>query len=125
MAPVSMVKNEANAASYKRLAKKLSPYVNIDTLCNLSLADKSGRNPNAGSPLEICPEPLIEIFRERAKTYGILFGPEQPLLMGNDLKDIVPEGPKLGELLDRAYELQIEQGVTDKNKLKELLLNGL
>lgn len=81
----------------------------------------SCRNPNKQAPFEICPEELIEEFLKCAKKYGVEKQPEQPILMGKDLLEYVDPGPRLGKLLEKAYTIQIEEGITDKKELKKRL----
>lgn len=121
MIPVAFVKNNAKAPAYKRLAKKLAPETNIQELTRLAYCDKSGRNPDRQAPFEICPEELIEAFLEQAKKYGVDQIFEPPVLMGKDLLDKVKPGPELGKLLEKAYRIQIEEGVINKDELKKRL----
>ncbi len=121
MDPVSLVKNNAKAGAYKRLAKNLVP-ATITDLVQLAICDKSARNPVKGTPLAECPEPLIQTFLETAQKYGVAEGPELPLLTGDDLISDVPEGPKLGLLLERAYQIQIDEGIIDKKELKKRVM---
>lgn len=120
MVPVSMVKNNAGPGAYKKLARNLFP-VSIRKLAQLAIFDKSARNPKKGKPLAGCPETLIEQFFLNAQRFGVLDQPELPLLTGKDFAGEVPEGPGLGALLDRAYELQLEKGITSKEELKKLV----
>ncbi len=120
MVPVSMVKNNAGPGAYKKLARNLFP-ISIRKLAQLAIFDKSARNPEKGKPLADCPEPLIEQFFLNAQRFGVLDQPELPLLTGKDFAGEIPEGPALGALLDRAYELQLEKGITSKDELKELV----
>lgn len=121
MIPVAFVKNNAKAPAYKRLAKKLAPETNIQELTRLAYCDKSGRNPDRQAPFEVCPEELIEEFLEQAKKYGVDQTFEPPVLMGKDLLGQVKPGPELGKLLQKAYRIQIEEGMTDKDELKKRL----
>ena len=121
MVPVSMVKNNAKASAYKTLARNLAP-TTLRHLFQLAVFDKSARNPERGKPLPRCPEPLLNQFFEQAQKYGVLDGPEAPVLTGKDLLDVIPEGPELGALVQQAYDLQLEKGICDKNELKEAVL---
>ncbi len=123
MVPVSMVKNNAKASAYKILARNLAP-TTLRHLFQLAIFDKSARNPERGKPLPHCPEPLLDQFFEQAQKYGVLDGPEVPVLTGKDFLDVVPEGPELGVLLQRAYDLQLETGICDKNELKKLVFKN-
>lgn len=121
MIPVAFVKNNAKAPAYKRLAKKLAPETNIQELTRLAYCDKSGRNPDRQAPFEVCPEELIEEFLAQAKKYGVGQTFEPPILMGKDLLGQVKPGPELGKLLQKAYRIQIEESVTNKDELKKRL----
>jgi tRNA nucleotidyltransferase (CCA-adding enzyme) len=121
MMPVAFVKNNAKAGAYKRLAKKLAPHTNIEELTRLAYCDKSGRNPSRQAPFETCPEDLIDVFFARAQKYGVAQQPEEPVLSGKDILDLVDPGPEMGKLLDKAYKIQIEENITDPNELKSLL----
>ncbi|MFT6765226.1 MAG: tRNA nucleotidyltransferase (CCA-adding enzyme) [Alteromonas naphthalenivorans] len=121
MMPVAFIKNNAKSPAYKRLAKKLAPETNIQELTRLAYCDKSGRNPDRQAPFATCPEELIEVFLEQAKKYGVDQTFEPPVLMGKDLIGIVDPGPALGKLLAKAYKIQIEEGIIDKEELKKRL----
>ncbi len=122
MDPVAFVKNDAKAAAYKRLARNLAPEVSLRMLTQLAIIDKSARNPQLGKPLTFCPEPLLETFAQNAQRYGVFDVAEKPLLSGKDFVGDIPEGPALGALLRRAYDLQIEEGISDKDELKNRVL---
>ncbi len=178
MDPISLVKNNAKAGSYKRLAKKLAPYATLTDLAQLAMFDKSARTPtnkvsSSDVPLELsgdlscearrvqekafvktgdlakreisvakedqtmpmpgvaswrrgedCSGKLIQTFLKNAQKYGVADGPELPILTGNDIAQEVPEGREVGLLLQRAYEIQIEEGVTDKNDLKKRVMKS-
>ena len=120
MTPLQFIDNDASPAAYKRLANKLAPHASLALLCDLALADKRGRNPESHEPLKDMYED-IEKFKQRAHNAQVLEAVEKPLLYGRDVADIVEPGPKMGELLKRAYEIQIDEGFTDKEKLKQRL----
>ncbi len=124
MTPIALVKNNSSAAAYKRLASKLAPECTMYDLYMLCKADKSARNPEKHRPLAVCPEPLVEEFFTRAQQYGVAYGPEKPLLTGADFLDVCAPGPALGKLVQAAYELQIEQSLHDKKKVKEMVLKN-
>ena len=121
MAPLQFIDNNASAAAYKRLANKLAPHASLALLIDLAIADKRGRNPESHEPLKEMYADIDE-FRKRAMNAQVLEAVEKPLLYGRDVADIVEPGPKMGELLKRAYEIQMEEGFTDKEKLKQRLL---
>ncbi|HLW72659.1 MAG TPA: HD domain-containing protein [Candidatus Babeliales bacterium] len=121
MAPLQFVKNKAKLPAYKRLANKLAHNVNMLMLIDLCIADKRGRNGNGHEPLT-CHFPDVAIFQKNVELAGVSIGGVEPLLKGADLYDIVPPGPRMGKLLEQAYEKQIEQGVTDKQVLKDYVM---
>ena len=123
MTPVALIKNNAGAAAYKRLASKLAPNTYNAQLAQLACCDKSGRNPDKGSPLLQCPEPLLNNFIEQAQTHGVLYAPEEPLLQGRDFLDVVRPGKLIGLLVDQAYDMQIEKNISDKEHLKTMVLD--
>ncbi len=123
MAPFLFIKDNAGPAAYKRLAKKLSPDVTIEMLAKLARADRMGRNPQKGAPLPQNGEDDITLFLERAREVLVATQPEQALLQGRDFLDVVAPGKELGVCVARAYELQIDQGIKDKDQLKKMVLD--
>ena len=122
MAPMTFVTQGSSAAAYKRLAVKLAPYANLALLSMLALADKRGRNPHKKVPLQDENADIVT-FRERASAAGVLMHPEEPVLKGSDLIDSISPGPLVGKLVARAYALQINKGITDKQVLKKRVLS--
>lgn len=120
MQPGQLVKNNASLAAYKRLARKIAP-LSLQTLSLLAYADNRGRNPARGKPLSGSIE-RVEQFVARAKEAGVWQQPEPPILVGADLLDTIPAGPELGEALAQAYEIQINEGITDKAELRRRIL---
>jgi len=118
MAPGEFVKTHASAAAYKRLAADLFPEINLDLLADLSVSDKKGRNAQSSEPLSNGPND-IQIFRDTAQKYGVLYEPERAILTGKDFLDVISEGPELGAAVDCAYKIQINSGITDKTELKK------
>lgn len=124
MAPGQFVTGGAKAAAYKRLARELAPHATLQLLADLASADMRGRNPQRGKPLA-GPCPMVDVFRQKAEQANVIQAPESPVLQGRDLLDVVKPGPRLGELLAYAYQLQIEEGVIDKEELKRRVLEKL
>lgn len=116
--PGQFVQDGAKAPAYKRLARKLAPDVTLQDLAQLALADKRGRNPHSYQPLTD-DMPDIDAFLQAAQHADVLESPEEPILHGRDIMDRVEPGARMGELLKRAYEIQIEEGITDKEILKK------
>lgn len=121
MEPIIFINGKAKSAAYKRLANKLAPHANVQLLADLATADQQGRNPNGMQPLMI-QSPTVTQFVQKAKALKVQHNPEKPLLLGRDIADIVQPGPAMGKLLARAYEIQIEEGITDKDELKKRLI---
>ena len=123
MAPVQFITGHARSAAYKRLARKLAPEITLQQLAQLSLIDKRARSPIKGKLL-IIDDPAVTKFLQKAQELNVLETVEEPVLLGRDLMDVVEPGPKMGELLKKAYEIQIEEGITDKEELKRRVLEG-
>lgn len=121
MAPVQFPNAGAGPAAYKRLARKLAPNATMTMLAKVSLADRRGRNPIKGKPLTKKVS-TIEKFLEQAQKANVQYEPEPHVLQGRDLLDFVEPGPQMGELLKKAYELQIQEGITNKEELKRRAL---
>jgi len=78
--------------------------------------------------------PLLELVcradgegrREDLEAWFQVTSPVEPLLRGRDLLALgVPPGPSMGELLKRAYELQLELGLSSKEEvLRALGIDG-
>jgi tRNA nucleotidyltransferase (CCA-adding enzyme) len=122
MQPIQFVENGAKLSAYKRLASKLAPQVTLEMLAKLALADQQGRNPKGHEPLEK-EDTRINIFLQNAEQAQVLHETEKPILRGRDLLDVVEPGPRMGKLLKKAYELQIEEGIKDKQELKRRILS--
>lgn len=121
MAPGIFVKGGAKPAAYKRLAVQLAPDVSMQMLADLAIADKSARNGNGHEPLTD-PLPDIQEFMTRSENAHVRYQAEDPVLMGRDLMDVMKPGPAMGVLLKRAYEIQIEEDIHDKEVLKQRVL---
>lgn len=122
MAPGLLVKANAGDAAYKRLALALAPSLNLQQLAQLAYADKRGRNGKRSEPLTD-PVPAIDDFIARATEAGVLLAPEAPVLTGADLLDVIAPGPALGAAVKEAYLLQINKGITDRDRLKKLVVS--
>ncbi len=124
MEPLQFVLGGARMAAYKRLANKLAPEVTINMLADLALADRRGRNAMSHEPLTD-PQSDVEEFRQHALQAQVLQSREEPILQGRDIIDLVAPGPIMGQLLRQAYEIQIEEGIKDKQELKRRVLRDL
>lgn len=122
MQPSQFINGGAKAPAYKRLARKLAPDVSMQMLADLSLADGQGCNPNGHKPL-LSHDPDTEAFRKKAQEINVLEQAEQPILQGRDLLGLVNPGKEMGMLLKKAYTIQMEEGIKDKEVLKQRVLN--
>lgn len=121
--PEQFIEGGAKMPAYKRLARKLAPDVTMQLLALLALADKRGRNGDSYHPLSD-DVPEIDQFLEYAQDAQVLQMPEEPILYGRDIMDVVEPGARMGQLLKLAYELQIEEGITDKEELKRRIFEA-
>ncbi len=121
MHPVQLVFGHAKLSAYKRLANKLAPHTTLQMLADLSLADKRGRNPKGFELLQIS-DPDIDTFLVHAHKAKVLEEIEKPILLGRDLLDVIEPGPQMGDLLKKAYQIQIEEGIKNKKELKRRII---
>lgn len=121
---VHFIADEAKASAYKRLAKKLNPDVTLEMLALLAKADSLARSPEPGFPLKEV-DTGIEKFLDKARALAVHVAPEPPILMGRDLLDVVVPGPYLGAMVKLAYEIQINEGIKDKQVLKDRVLSKI
>ena len=121
MAPVQFIDNGAKLPAYKRLALKLAPEVSMQLLAKVALADKRGRNPQSSLPLtDDIPE--IKEFLKMAEQAKVIHKPEEAIVQGRDLMDYVQPGPQMGALVKKAYEIQIDESIKDKQELLRRIL---
>jgi tRNA nucleotidyltransferase (CCA-adding enzyme) len=87
----------------RRLARRLAPE-SIEGLCLVMTADSMGRPPRP--PVE--PE-NVKTLLARAHELAVRQKPPPPLLLGRHLLEMgVAPGPRMGAILDKAYEAQLE-----------------
>ncbi len=120
MQPFQVVSPQASMAAVKRLANRLAPEVTLYDMALLVTADQQGRGLN-GKPMTEPSEEAIALVR-KALAAHVLSQVEKPIVQGRDLMDTVPPGPKMGRLLKEAYEIQINEGIRDKNELLRRIL---
>jgi len=116
-----LLKQGTKINAYKRLALKLSPQLNLRQLTLLNLCDVRGRNKNDTKPLDV-GEDKFQDFIKKIKKAEIEEGPEKPVLLGRHLLDVLKPGKEMGEVLKKAYEIQIEEGIKDLEELKKRVL---
>ena len=89
--------------SIRRLAKRLEPET-IEHLFRLIAADYSGRPPR---PATVSPSAIA--LREKASELSLAESPPQPILLGRHLlAHGVSPGKAMGEILDAAFEAQLD-----------------
>jgi tRNA nucleotidyltransferase (CCA-adding enzyme) len=96
-------RDEVGDGAFRRLAQK----VDLELLARLAKADCLGRQPgvfNCGA---------MDWFLERARALGVEHRPPAPLLLGRHLLALGLEpGPRIGAILKRVYEEQLDGKVT-------------
>jgi len=120
MHPGQYVRTGARDSAYKWLAYNLDDSVSMAMLADLFLADLQGRNKNMLVPLDH-PMKEVDYFRVCIEKLGVINHPEKPLLCANDLIEYVQK-KELGDLLARAYQIQIDQSIQNKSDLKKIVL---
>ena len=124
MEPSQFVNSGAKLGAYRRLAIKLAKYTSLAMLAKLALCDRQGRNPDSELPLTVVPQ-FLEIFLKKAHEASVLHKPEPQVLHGRDIEHLVRPGPLMGKLLHYAYELQLDEGITDKELLRNKVVEKL
>lgn len=122
LAPGQLVDADAGPKAYRRLALKLAPEVTAHELGLLALCDMRGCNAVGPEPLSVGQD-RIDLFWQHVKEAQVEHGPVPPVLQGRDLLGIVSPGPQMGELLKKAYQIQIDEEVTDKEELMKRILS--
>ena len=93
------VRDEVGDGAFRRLAQK----VDLELLARLAKSDCEGRRPGAFD----CS--AMDWFLERARKLGVEHRPPPPLLLGRHLLALGLEpGPRVGEILKRVYEQQLD-----------------
>lgn len=100
--------HEPTDRSVRRLARRLVPET-IEGLCVLMTADAFGRPPR---PPRV-PE-MVKVLRERAGELDVRDRAPEPILKGRHLIELgMTPGKNFGEILDAAYEAQLEGAFLD------------
>ncbi len=87
----------------RRLARKCE----ADLLYRVARADCLGRRPGTFEPV------AMEWFKERVQALDVAQRPPEPLLKGRDLLALgLSPGPRIGQILQAVYELQLDGVVT-------------
>jgi len=123
MHPGNFIKNSAKAPAYKKLARKLVPETNLRMLILLCRVDKQGRNPLKNEPLT-APIEWLKEFEKNSKQYKVFEKPEEALITGKDIIDKVAPGKEVGIVLKKAYEIQLNESIKNKEELKKRLFSS-
>ena len=95
--------------AFRRLARKCD----LELLYLVSKADALARGPASESVSQ-------EWFIERARALAVEHAPPKPILMGRHLIQLgVEPGPRMGEILQAVYELQLDGKVTSLEEALE------
>lgn len=121
MMPGALVRSNARLSRYQLLAAKLEPHVTMHQLGLLAFADRQGRNSASSEPLNHYDDE-IKLFLEKAEEAHVLHKKVPALLTAEDLIPSRLEGKELGKLLKKAYDIQIDQEITEKAVLKNKVL---
>jgi tRNA nucleotidyltransferase (CCA-adding enzyme) len=124
MMPGMLVRLNARSSRYHVLASTLWPLASMEQLGLLAFADRKGRNAQADEPL-LAYDTEIESFMKKITEEEILHRPLAPLLTGKDLLPFINEGEKMGRILQKAYKIQLEENVKNKEELKKRILRNV
>ena len=101
----SRERDKVGDAAFRRLALK----VELDLLYRVAKADSLGRKKEGAPPPDADAQ---EWFLERAKTLSVTREGPKPFLMGRHLLEMgLTPGPRIGEITDRVYQLQLDGDV--------------
>jgi len=101
------VRDQVGEAAIRRLATR----VDIRALVRVAWADAAGRGEELPDPW-----PSSAWLLERAASLGVKDAAPAPFLQGRDaLACGLPPGPRVGELMRRAYELQLDGGLGSRS----------
>jgi tRNA nucleotidyltransferase (CCA-adding enzyme) len=82
--------------------RRLSEKVDLELLARLAMSDCHGRTG-------VFDCSAIDRFLERARQLGVEHRPPAPIVMGRHLLELgVKPGPRMGEILRRLYEQQLD-----------------
>ena len=106
MRPLALYRDQAGSSAIRRLAARVQ---RIDRLVRVAYADKCGRPP---IPPDDFPEG--DWLLRQTRQLDIEANAPQPLLLGRHLLKLgINPGPHFGQLLDKAYEAQLDGQFND------------
>lgn len=118
-------RNEVGDGAFRRLARKCE----LDLLYRVAKADSLGRNTEDLPREKWFTSEAQEWFIQRAKELEVEQQPPAPLLMGRHLLEMgLSPGPKIGEITQAIYEMQLDGRVSSledaRDAAKELISRG-
>ncbi|MDQ3472403.1 MAG: HD domain-containing protein [Acidobacteriota bacterium] len=106
---------EVGDGAFRRLARKCEP----DLLYRVARADSLGRNSEDVPREKWYGAEAQEWFIERVRELNIEQGPPPPLLMGRHLLELgLPPGPRIAEITQTVYEMQLNNSVRNLDEAK-------
>jgi tRNA nucleotidyltransferase (CCA-adding enzyme) len=107
-------RDRAGDAAIRRLARRVG---SLDLLLRVAAADYAGR-----PPLPPTPFPAGDWLRERARALEVERNAPKPILRGRHLQALgLAPGPRYRELLDAAYEAQLDGKVSTLDEARALV----
>jgi tRNA nucleotidyltransferase (CCA-adding enzyme) len=108
-------RDEVGDGAFRRLARKCEP----DLLYRVARADSLGRNDDSVPREQWYDAEAQEWFIERVRELGIAQRPPAPLLMGRHLLELgLPPGPRIGQITQIIYEMQMDNRVRTLEEAK-------
>ncbi len=99
-------REQVSAAAIRRLATR----VPLPALVRVAWADAAGRDEDLPDPW-----PSSVWLLEQAAALGVEDAAPEPFMLGRDALALgIPPGPRVGELLRRAYELQLDGALSSR-----------
>ena len=118
MAVLELWRSRAGDAAIRRLANKVG---RIDRLVRVDSADRNGR-----PPLPAEPSPQGEWITRRSEELKVKDSAPKPLVLGRHLIALgLSPSPKFSEILDAAYEAQLDGEFTDEQSGLEYVKNKI
>lgn len=114
LAPFQLFLQQSSLKAVKRLASK----VNIELLCKVALADCKGRTIPDKSKCDKATQWLLQTAQE----LNVQNEAEKPLVLGRDLLELgMQPSPKFSEILEFAYDMQLEKSLKSKESILEAI----
>ena len=108
-------RDEVGDGAFRRLARKVEP----DLLYRVARADSLGRNSESVPREKWYDAEPQEWFIARARDLNVEQRPPDPLLMGRHLLELgLPPGPRIGEITQAIYEMQLDNRVRSLEEAK-------